>query len=270
MPLSLRALRNWEFPRKLGLSERIYGASLHAAGIAWVRTAPGLCWKLDLSNPTHRWMVYGSYEGPGFWRWFRRQTAPTLIVDSGANIGQTVVYFTCYAPAAQILAFEPGDAARHWLTECVNANALDRVQIMSAALGAERGTAFLWDNLDSAQHGSWNQVSSTDGTPITVTTLDDALSAHGPGEVALWKLDVEGYELAALRGAAQSLAARRIRAIHMEISGEADSRASRDLLAAHGYTCHRITDSGRLALPTGGESYENLLFLCPGHPASPA
>lgn len=269
LPLSLRALRHWEFPRKLGLCERIYGASLHAAGVTWVRTAPGLCWKLDLSNPTHRWMVYGSYEGPGFWRWFRRQPPPALIVDSGANIGQTVVYFSCYAPAATILAFEPGDAARAWLAECVSANTLGRVHIHSAALGAEPGGAFLDDNLDSTQHGSWNHVSATTGSPITVTTLDDALAAHGPGEVSLWKLDLEGYELSALRGASRSLAARRIGAIHMEVSGAADSRASCDLLNAHGYTSHRVTDAGHLALPTGGESYENLLFLCPDHPATP-
>lgn len=270
LPRTLRALQRWEFPHKLGLCERIYGASLHAAGIAWVRTAPGTLWKLDLTNPTHRWMVYGSYEGPGFWRWFRRQPAPTLIVDSGANIGQTVVYFSAYAPATRILAFEPGAAARQWLTECVAANALDRVQILPDALGAEHGTAFLADNHDSSQHGSWNHVNSTAGTPVNVTSLDDALAAHGSAEVSLWKLDLEGYELSALRGAAQSLATRRIRAIHMEVSGQPDSRASCDLLAQHGYKAHRVADSGRLTAPTGGESYENLLFLCPGHPCLPA
>lgn len=267
LPWFLGALQTWEFPRKLGLCERIYGAYLHAAGIAWVRTAPGTLWKLDLTNPTHRWMVYGSYEGPGFWRWFRRQPEPTLIVDSGANIGQTVVYFSAYAPNALILAFEPGAEARHWLFECVAANSLDRVLILPDALGAEHGSAFLADNHDSTQHGSWNHVNSTAGDPVTVTSLDAALVAQGSSEVSLWKLDLEGYELSALKGAAQALATRRIRAIHMEVSGQPESRASCDLLAAHGYKAHRVANSGRLYTPAGGESYENLLFLCPGHPA---
>jgi FkbM family methyltransferase len=270
LPPFLGALQTWEFPHKLGLCERVYGTSLRAAGIVWVRTAPGILWKLDLSNPTHRWMVYGSYEGPGFWRWFRRQPEPKLIVDSGANIGQTVVYFTAYAPTALILAFEPGTAARQWLSECVAANALGRVLILPEALGAEPGAAFLADNLNAAQHGSWNQVNLTAGAPISVTTLDHALAAHGSAEVSLWKLDLEGYELSALRGAARSLATRRIRAIHMEVSAQPESRASCELLTAQGYTAHRVTDSGQLTAPTGGEDYENVLFLCPGHPARAA
>lgn len=212
-------------------------------------------------------MVYGSYEGPGFWRWFRQQPAPTLIVDSGANIGQTVVYFSAYAPAARILAFEPGAAAREWLAECVAANALDRVEILPVALGADCGNAFLADSLNTNLHGSWNHMNSITGTPVTITPLDDALAAHGASEVSLWKLDLEGYELSALEGAAQSLATRRIRAVLMEVSAHPDSRASSELLAAHGYKAHRVADSGRLTTPRGGESYENLLFLCPGHPA---
>ncbi|MBC7367689.1 MAG: FkbM family methyltransferase [Undibacterium sp.] len=267
LPLGLRALQRWEFPRKLGLCERLYGDSLRRFGIRWVRTATGLIWKLDLANPTHRWMVYGSYEGPGFWRWLRTQPAPALIVDSGANIGQTIVHFAHSAPATPILAFEPGQAAREWLAECVAANALDRVRIFPTALGAGRGTAYLQDNLNPHHHGSWNHVHPTDGVPVVLTTLDDELAAHGHGEVSIWKLDLEGYELAALHGAAGAPAARRIRAIYMEVSPNPASAASRSFLRGYGYNPHRIADSGRLGRPVGGENYDNLLFLCPGHPA---
>jgi FkbM family methyltransferase len=109
-----------------------------------------------------------------------------------------VVYFSSHAPAADILAYEPGIAARTWLTECVAANGLNRVQILPAALGAAPGSAFMQDNFDAAQHGSWNRVGPTEGMPVMVTTLDAELSRHGSGEVSLWKLDLEGSELAAL------------------------------------------------------------------------
>ncbi len=268
LPLALRVLQAWEFPRHLGLCERLFGRRLAALGVTWIRTAPGLVWQLDLTNATHRWVVYGSYEGPGFWRWFRRQPPPAAIIDSGANIGQTVLYFARYAPAARIFAYEPGAGARAWLATCVAANRLDRVQISPLALGAAQGRAFLRDNLDPSLHGSWNEVNATTGAPIDVTTLDEEIARHAITEISLWKLDLEGYELPALQGAARALAAGRIRAIHMEVSGEPASRASHDLLCAHGYRPYRLTDSGRLRSSLGATAYDNLLFLAPGHPDS--
>ena len=113
LPGLLRCLQPREFPRKLGICDRLFGRALAGAGICWVRTAPGPVWKLDLGNQTHRWIVYGSYEGPAFWHWLRRDGAGTrTIVDSGANIGQTVLYFASLLPAARIFAYEPGSAAR--------------------------------------------------------------------------------------------------------------------------------------------------------------
>jgi FkbM family methyltransferase len=46
--------------------------------------------------------------------------------------------------------------------------------------------------------------------------LDSYLAEHGIAEIGLLKLDVEGYELSALRGAAAALAARAVRAIYFE------------------------------------------------------
>jgi len=268
LPFALRLLQAWEFPRQLGLCERLFGRRLAALGVTWLRTAPGLVWRLDLTNPTHRWIVYGSYEGPGFWRWFRRQPAPAAIVDSGAIIGQAVRYFACYAPAARIYAYEPGAGAREWLAACLAANRLDRVHLSPSALGASPGRAFPHDHPDSSLHGSWNHVNAASGAPVDVTTLDAEIARHAITEVSLWKLDLEGYELPALQGAANALAAGRIRAIHMEVSGEPDSRAGHDLLCAHGYSPYRLTAAGRLRPPAGAIAYENILFLAPGHPDS--
>ncbi|HXQ16713.1 MAG TPA: FkbM family methyltransferase [Caulobacteraceae bacterium] len=46
--------------------------------------------------------------------------------------------------------------------------------------------------------------------------LDSYLAEHGIADIGLLKLDVEGYELPALRGAATALAARRVKAIYFE------------------------------------------------------
>jgi FkbM family methyltransferase len=46
--------------------------------------------------------------------------------------------------------------------------------------------------------------------------LDSYLADHGVAQIALLKLDIEGYELAALRGAAAALATRAVQAIYFE------------------------------------------------------
>jgi FkbM family methyltransferase len=252
-----------EFPLKLGLCERIYGRSLARKGICWAPTAPGPVWKLDLANPTHRWIVYGSYEGISFWRWVRAQSPGIrTIVDSGANIGQTVIYFASMLPEARILAYEPGAAARRWLEEGIEANRFDRVEVVSSGLGSAPGRAFLANSGNAELHGSWNQVNATEGDVISIVTLDEELERRKVAAVDLWKLDVEGYEIEALRGAAGALAAGRIRALYMEMGKS--SAESMEYLRGFGYAGWNLRDSGRAGPWREEGGWENVLFLPPG------
>ena len=264
LPLALRVARRLEFPHKLGLFDRWFGRRLAAQGIGWVRTAAGPVWKLDLANQTHRWIVYGYYEGPALWRWLKRHsTEIRTIVDSGANIGQTVLYFSTLTPAAHIIAFEPGSAAREWLTDAVAANHLRQVVIESAGLGAAASAARLAPAGAADRHGAWSKVSATEGEPIAITALDDELDRRRIATVDLWKLDLEGYEPQALEGATRSIAAGRIRAVYVEIAGDNGSRSTQ-FLVARGYTPHRVAPSGRLTPWRDGHPYECALFLAPG------
>ena len=268
LPASLRLLQRIEFSHKLGLCDRWFGRHTARAGIAWVRTAPGPVWKLDLANQTHRWIVYGYYEGPALWRWTRRHaTHLRAIVDSGANIGQTVLYFSALTPAARILAYEPGSVARAWLTDCVEANRFSLVRIASCGLGAATTQARLANPGADDRHGAWNQVSETEGEPILIARLDDELDRHGVATLDLWKLDLEGYEAQALQGAARALAQGRIRAVYAEIAGD-NGRRTTELLASHGYAPHRIAPSGRLTPWQHSHPYECALFLAPGAKAT--
>ena len=93
LPLPLTGLQPFDFPHKLGICERLFGKALAPHGIAWVHTAAGIAWKLDLTLNLHRWIVYGKYEGAPFLNW-ARQFLPRdgVVVDSGANIGQMLLY----------------------------------------------------------------------------------------------------------------------------------------------------------------------------------
>jgi len=267
LPAGLSIFRDWEFPHKLGLCDYLFGRTLSPHGTCWVRTAPGPVWKLDLSNQTHRWIVYGYYEGPDFWRWLRRQNGIRTIVDSGANIGQTALYFCALLPNARILAYEPGIAARTWLIDSVDANRFAQIVVESAGLGSSMSTAKLAADGSSDRHGSWNKVSSTVGEPINIVTLDSELARHGIEILDLWKLDMEGYELQALHGATQALSSGRIRAIYIEAAGEA-GRAALAFLTSHRYRVHGISSSGQLTPYHQNHPYDNVLCLAPGQPAN--
>lgn len=262
LPFGLRQLAGMDFRHKLGLCDLLFGAALSRKGIQWVRTSPGPVWKLDLANPTHRWIVYGDYEGPSLWRWLR-SSAGTLrtIVDSGANIGQTVLHFAAILPRARILAYEPGREAREWLEEGIGANGFNGVTVVPAGLSSAPGNAHLGSLGGAELHGAWNQIQPTEGEAIALVSLDQELERHGFGQVDLWKLDVEGHEIAALQGASGSLAARRIRAVYMELGdAQAESIA---FLGQNGYTGWDIDISGR-PRPLGKHlKWGNALFLAP-------
>jgi FkbM family methyltransferase len=242
------------------LCEFLFGRFLAKNGICWVKSAPGPIWKLDLANSTHRWIVYGSYEGPSLWRWLRAQAGSLwTVVDSGANIGQTVLYFATYLPSAKILAYEPGASARAWLEESVAANRLGGVTVLASGLSSHSGSSRLGNEGGSELHGSWNKINPSKGEAVELATLDGEMERLGIGKVDFWKLDVEGHEIDALRGAQRALAAHRICAIYIEMGDSKSESAA--FLKQHGYKGWDLGDSGR-PVPLGKHtSWGNALFL---------
>lgn len=261
LPPALTWLRRWNFPHKLGICERIFGRDLEKAGICWVETAAGIVWKLDLANPTHRWIVFGKYEGREFIDWAARYLRPdATIVDSGANVGQMLLYLARYVPQGKVLAFEPGAKAADWLQECLAMHSELPVKLLRQGLGERSATLYLSQLGPAHSHGSWNQVSATQGESIEVVSLDEALNEQGIPSVDLWKLDVEGYELSALAGAKGLLQGRRIGAIYAEL-GFGIGQKIVDKLMEFGYRGYRFDRHGGLQRMLGVPEHTNGLFL---------
>jgi FkbM family methyltransferase len=261
LPFPLTQLQPIDFPRKLGICERLFGQSIASQGICWVPTGSGIPWKLDLTNPTHRWIVYGKYEGAPFLNWAKKFLAPNaIIVDSGANIGQMLMYLAQWVPQGKILAFEPGVEASSWLAECLKVHSALPVEIIQAGLGAAPAQLRLRNIGADLGHGAWNQISATEGDKIQIVRLADELAARSIETVDLWKLDVEGYEVPALQGAEELLKRKRIKAIYAELIGENGDRV-REYLRDLGYSCHLIDSQNHLYQPDQLSGHTNGLFL---------
>lgn len=124
-------------------------------------------------------------------------------LDLGANIG----YFTLLAsqlvgPAGTVVAVEPSIRALRKLTNHVWLNECANVLVVSCAAGSERSQTRISLATESNIGGSALASGSTPlqrSEPVWVAPIDDVLGG-GAFHPRLIKVDVEGYELAALRG----------------------------------------------------------------------
>ena len=261
LPITLNWVQTLDFPHKLGICERIFGKELASKGICWTQTGAGIPWKLDLSNPTHRWIVYGKYEGASFLNWAKKfLPANGIIVDSGANIGQMLIYLAQWLHKGKVLAFEPGTEASNWLEECLSVQCNLPVEVIRAGLGASPAQLHLNHIGAKFGHGAWSQISETEGEAVRIVRLADELASRSITEVNLWKLDVEGYEISALQGAEELLRKQRIKAIYAELADENGQRIQ-DYLAEFGYYCHFLNRQGKPYKVSQLPDHTNGLFL---------
>jgi len=259
LPIGLRVLRRLAFPKKLGILGKLYSKFLAGIGVAWVRSNAGPVWKLDLRNSTHRWIVFGDYEGPGFISWAKKWVQEdSVVVDSGANIGQVLLYLAPKIKTGKYMAFEPFPPAREWLNECLQRYPEWLVKVEDYGLGKKVGTASLagqWGG--DAAVGSHTEL-QPGGGEIRMTTLDQYAEENSLNKIRLWKLDMEGGEEAALQGARALLKKQAIEALILETDPERFNSVAK-MLETFGYFA--ASWKGKELLGQRVESFGNILFL---------
>lgn len=109
--------------------------------------------------------------------------------------------------------FEPNPLVVASIRESLDLHPTMRCRVNAVAVSDKAGVVRLLINPD---HTGTSHVAEDGGVAVPSITLDDYLDDHGIQTVALVKMDVEGHELVALRGAARSLAAHRCQAIYFE------------------------------------------------------
>jgi FkbM family methyltransferase len=125
-----------------------------------------------------------------------------LIVDAGANIGTHTIFFAkTVGPTGVVLAFEPQRVFFQTLCANLALNGLTNTHCYQAALGDVEDTIIV-PPLDYSKEINLAALSlegHQQGERVRLTTLD---SINAP-RCRLIKIDVEGMELAVLRGAAR-------------------------------------------------------------------
>ena len=136
-------------------------------------------------------------------------------VDGGAAEGEWAAEFKVIFPQAKLLCIEPREDAQAELKR--RASELKDVHVAQTLVGAEEGTVTFYQSshqssvLPDSAGGDW-------GKKVTapVTTLDALVTRMQLPDPDLIKLDLQGYELECLKGAARCL--QRAEAVILEVS----------------------------------------------------
>lgn len=126
--------------------------------------------------------------------YFETPKSPRLIVDAGANIGMTSVFFANLFPEAKIISVEPEASNFEMLRK--NAAPYSNIQPLLGALWKENVELCLSD----PGTGSWgfqtHERTESEGAPVMVRgmTVDSLMAQCGTDHIDVLKMDIEGSE----------------------------------------------------------------------------
>lgn len=161
--------------------------------------------------------------------------AGDLFIDVGANVGSYTILAAAVA-GANCIALEPSAESFAGLADNVKVNSVDdKVQLIAAAAGAQRGTTRLTVGLGPMNH-VLREGEAAAGVTVRVTTVDDVIGDRSP---TLMKIDAEGCEVEVLEGAIHTLRNPALIALIVETDGFEERPGTRS-----GHAHRLVTDAG--------------------------
>jgi FkbM family methyltransferase len=213
-------LRRRDVDRRLHLVVRYLQLRiLEAVAPGWRRPLRVLGYQLAYTDVTSLRWIFGEifisrdYEPPA-------DMDVGKIVDAGANVGIATIFFKERYPDAEIMCFEPDPRAYACLARNLEANRIQGVTAHNVGLAetSRRGRLFVnptvQNSCQSVSHAFADAVSRGEEPLDELDIRLEPLSNYVDGRIDVLKVDVEGSELALLRGAGDSL--RNVRSIFME------------------------------------------------------
>ncbi len=160
-----------------------------------------------------------------------------LVLDVGGNVGffSWRVHDTC--PGARIFAFEPEEANYSRLSRTFEAVGI-KGEAVRAAVGDHEGsiTLYLRNAFTHSTEASMHPEMASGTEEVGLVTLDGFLAQKAITDpVAVLKIDVEGAEVAVLRGATETLS--RASAVVLEYHSAENLARCTEILTAQGFHC---------------------------------
>ncbi|MEP6569267.1 MAG: FkbM family methyltransferase [Acidobacteriota bacterium] len=205
-----------------------------------------------------------------------KEIVSPVVFDVGANVGDYSLFVKRHLPAAQIYAFEPARATYQQLEKHIVeaggqgnigpynigfSDAEKTVELYSYTIEGQEVS--LLSSIDLRRPTQVVAVRTSLSERIQVKTIDRFCETEEIARIDFLKLDVEGHELAVLRGAQRMLTERRVTMIQFEF-GPANIYSRTFFYdfwtqLSAGYDIYRIVPDGIVPLRYYGEHLE--IFL---------
>ena len=151
-----------------------------------------------------------------------------IILDIGANVGQTIIKYQKLFPKAKILSFEPSPEIFENLKK--RFKNIENLYIYNLAFGSEETNKTFYINERSHNSGFYKlqdgfkiknfpdeKMSYKGSLNVKLTTLDNFVEEKKLNKIDILKIDTEGFEEEVLKGSLKTLKSNKIKYIELEI-----------------------------------------------------
>ncbi len=176
---------------------------------------------------------------------FAKSQGADLLIDCGGNTGAVTCSVLCRNKTIKSLTFEPNPPTFERLTNNCALNGLqDRAKLLHCAVGSAPGSVTIEVDPHNSMAVVQGSAYATKGNGVKhempITTIDAAMSELGwsPARIVM-KVDIEGFEIEALKGAAGTL--KKVTHFVAECHSDSLLAGCREILEAAGFTCEAKT-----------------------------
>lgn len=200
--------------------------------------------KWIVGSSLHGWWL-GSFEHKKQTRIASALKPGSIFYDIGANAGFYSLLAASLVSPGKVYAFEPLPRNVSYLRRHLELNETSNVEVLDLAVSDRTGTAFF----EEAACRLMGHLAQEGTLSVRTATLDSLLFEEKISPPTVVKIDIEGAELLALRGASECIQRYRP-VIFLATHGHEVHEACRQLLESWGYECQLL---GGAAVEDRGE-----------------
>lgn len=171
------------------------------------------------------------------------ESPPRTILDLGANVGMTAVYFARKYPGAKIACVEPIPTNLELLRQNLASNKVE-ASVFAAAIDSSDGET----TMDVGQLDYGFKVAS-EGLTVPTISVQTILSELGWANIDLLKIDIEGHEGVVLKQNCDWL--NKVQAVCIEIHDDYTETDLIELAENYGFSSPRLLPGNWLLLRPG-------------------
>ena len=201
----------------------------------------------------------------GLFQWDETQLLRQILrggmtfLDVGAYVGYfTLVGSSLVGPSGHVHSFEPDSFAYGYLVRNIEANSSANVTAVNKAVSDVAGQAVLSRDPSGPESFIGNAPEGAGGYTVETVTLDSQFEALGWPRVDVVKMNIEGSEMAALKGMRELSARNPNLRLIVEFNPKAMARAGTRnddftaTLKSLGFREGRVVERGSELIPNGG------------------